>query len=205
MSFLKAFGIIAFWIFVSFVWVSLGQAKERECLSYGSVETWMQPYPVLNEWYKFYVDKHACQLQGDDFFKILASSEPLATKLNQAKVKFDQFYIPLSNLVNINWDSIKDGKLQNIQSDLSLIDVNLKKALSNMKSADQDYFRSIVLFDLPSEFAAVGGPPGNMKVEELMLTRRLNTDRSAYAKYLPMPAKEVNQPPYKKIYPYGLD
>ena len=205
MNFLKAFGIIAFWIFLSFIWVSLGQAKERECIHYGSVETWIKPYPVLNEWYKFYVDKNACESHEADFFKILASSEPLATKLNQAKVKFDQFYVPLSNLMQINWESIKDGKFQNIQSDLSLIDINLHKALSSMNSADQDYFRSIVLFDLPSEFARANGPPGSGNVETMMLTRRLNTDKSAYAKRLPIPAKEITPPPYKKMYPYGLE
>ncbi len=204
MSFLKAFGIITLWILISFFWVSLGQAAPKNCLSYGNAETWMKPYPVLSEWYRYYVDKHACETDEANFFKILASSEPLATKLNQVKVKFDQFYIPLSNLMDIQWGNVKDGKLQNIQSDLTLIDGNLEKVLSHMKAADQDYFRSIVLLDLPSEFASLNGPPIPIR-EEMMLTRRLNTDKSAYAKRLPIAVREVTPPPYKKIYPYGLE
>lgn len=162
MGFLKAFTIITLWILLSFFWVSIGQSKELDCLSYGEVVTWLKPHPVLNDWYHFYVGRHACEPSGEEFFKTLASSEPLSTKLNQAKVTFEQFYIPISNLISVNWERVREGKEQNIQSDLSLIDTSLKKALSKMSVADQDYFRAIVLLDLPSEFAKI--PTNNQLV-----------------------------------------
>jgi len=162
MGFLKAVTIVTLWILLSFFWVSMGQSAERNCLSYGDMETWLKPHLILNDWYQFYVIRHDCEPRGEAFFKTLASSEPLSTKLNQAKVTFDQFYVPISNLISINWESVKTGREQNIQSDLILIDHGIRKALSKMSSADQDYFRAIVLLDLPSEFASI--PTNNQLV-----------------------------------------
>ena len=143
-------------ILLSFFWVSMGQSKEMECKNYGEVESWLGPHVVLRDWYQFYVARHACLPQQEaEFFKALASSETLSTKLNQAKVTFDQFYIPIANLIDIDWKKVKEVKAQNIQSDLTLIDISLKKTLSKMSTLDQDYFRAVVLLDLPSEFAFI--------------------------------------------------
>lgn len=199
MKFLKAFSIITLWILLSFFWVSMGQSKEKGCMNYGDVETWLKPHPVLSDWYHFYSGQHVCNTSGDDFFKTLASSESLSTKLNQARVTFDQFYVPVSHLMNINWDQVKVGNMQSIESDLTQIDHSLGKTLKTMNPADQDYFRATVLLDLPSEFAKANVP--QEEKNESIVTRRLNQKSSGDGTGRIF-FKEVVSPPYQQTYKF---
>lgn len=155
MGFLKAFTIVTLWILLSFFWVSLGQSKEVAAINSGEVESWIKPYPHLDDWYRFFKDRNADGATAAEFFKTLASSESLATKLNQARVTFDQFYVPVSHLMTQNWEKVEGANSQRIQTDLISIDHSLGKILSRMNAADQDYFRAMVLLDLPSEFASL--------------------------------------------------
>lgn len=167
MSFLKAITIITLWMILSFVWVSMGQSKAKGgCLDYGELENWVKSYPVVKDWYHFYVDQNSCEAKPEEFLKILSSSEPLSTKLNQVKVKFDQFYVPLAHLLNIKWGNVDEKELQNIQSDLTLIDNSLKRVLQPMSLADGDYLRAVILLGLPSEFAKIN-PPARLPIIRL--------------------------------------
>lgn len=171
MSFLKAITIITLWMILSFVWVSMGQSKAKECFNYGEAESWLTAYPVVEDWFHFYVGQNSCEVKTEEFFKTLASSEPLSTKLNQARVKFDQFYIPLSHLLEIRWGSVQEKEAQNIQSDLTSIDHSLRKVLQEMTLADRDFFRSIILLGIPSEFGqALPAAEG----KRIWLSRRIN-------------------------------
>lgn len=152
MRFLKSAIIVVFWIALSFLWVGSGQSGDRDCLNPENIESWLNPHPVLKEWYQFYAERHSCPATQGDFFKTLASSETLSTKMNQSKVSFDQFYRPLYHLMSVDWDNGKEEKGQNIQSDLILLDQSLKKVLSNMSDDNRQYFQEMVLLDLPGEF-----------------------------------------------------
>ncbi|MDO8526062.1 MAG: hypothetical protein Q7T03_00070 [Deltaproteobacteria bacterium] len=197
MGFLKAFTLITLWILLSFFWVSMGQTKEKECLNYGNVESWLKPHPVVMDWYRFYASRHACIYDEADFFKALASSEQLSTKLNQARVTFDQFYVPVSHLIGVDWKMVRDGSAQGIQSDLTQINHSLDKTLSKMNSAEQDYFRSIVLLDLPTQFA---GMKGDATHQELMVSRRINKGSPGSLKKIEVDNREVVPPPYQPAY-----
>lgn len=140
------------WVLLSFFWVSLGQSKEG-CPDYGQMESWVKPYPTLNSWFHFYVDRKNCEAEDGDFFRILASSEPLSIRLNQAGVMFDQFYVPIYDLLSVNWERVDGEETQKIQSNFSSIDHSLKKAMLQLNAADQDYFRAVVLLNLPTDFA----------------------------------------------------
>ena len=88
----------------------------------------------------------------NEFLKTLAGSDQLSIRLNQAQVSFDQFYVPINNVISVNWEDIDQETSQKIQSDLSLIDHSLNKAMVHMNSADKDYFRAVVLLNMPTEF-----------------------------------------------------
>lgn len=197
MGFLKTFSLVVLWVLLSFFWVSMGQTKERGCLNFGTMESWLKPHPVLNDWYRFYASRHSCIHDEADFFKALASSEPLSTKLNQARVTFDQFYVPVSHLIGIDWSRVEEESLQGIQSDLTLINHSLNKAMSKMNPADQDYFRSIVLLDLPSQFAGTKGIENGS--QEAMISRRLNKGQVPL-KRIEVENREVVPPPYQRVY-----
>lgn len=152
MGVLKAVTFITLWVLLSFFWVGLGESKSP-CPNYGSIESWLKPYPTLNSWYRFYVDRQDCKAGDGEFLRVLASSEPLSIKLNQAEVLFDQFYVPIHDLLSINWEKVAGEETQKIQSDFSTIDHSLKKAMINMNAADQDYFRAVVLLSLSTDFA----------------------------------------------------
>lgn len=153
MGILKAVTVVMAWILLSFFWVSHGQSAEIRCSNYGQVDSWLEPYPVLRNWYHFYVDRQDCEANAEEFFKALASSEQLSIKLNEVRITFDQFYVPIYDVLEMtDWQKILQDDFQNIQSDLSLIDHSLRRAMGNMKAADQDYFRAVVLLDLPRDF-----------------------------------------------------
>ena len=152
MWFLKAVTFITLWVLLSFFWVRVGQSQVRSCPNYGQIETWVKAYPTLKSWYHFYQNQQKCESNESDFFKTLASSEPLSIKLNEARVSFEQFYVPVYNALSVDWGKAGEEESQKIQSDLSSIDQSLKKAMGKMNTADQDYFRAMVLMNLPSEF-----------------------------------------------------
>ncbi|MBI5299469.1 MAG: hypothetical protein HY877_04150 [Deltaproteobacteria bacterium] len=153
MRVIKPILIVALWVALSFIWVGVGQSADRVCTTTENIESWLTPHPVLKEWYQFYLNRHTCLTDKGDFFKTLASSETLSTKMNQARITFDQFYIPLYHLMSVDWDDgVKEEKGQNIQSDLILLDHSLKKVLSNMSNDNRQYFQEMVLLDLPGEF-----------------------------------------------------
>jgi len=131
----------------------MGQSAEKHCTSYGQIDSWLKPYPTLESWYHFYSDRQQCDMSAEEFFKTLASSEPLSIKLNETRVSFEQFYVPIYSVLAVtDWKKIGDDDSQKIQSDLSSIDHSLKTAMGRMSDLDRDYFRSMVLFDLSSDF-----------------------------------------------------
>lgn len=196
MIFLKAFSIVALWMILSFFWVSLGQSKNVDCFNYAEVESWLKEHPTVQEWFRYYIDKNGCAVTEGEFFKTLASSEPLSTKLNQAKVKFDQFYVPVSHLLEIDWESIADKESQNIQSDLTLIDHSLKAVLQKMTAVDQDYFRATVLLGLPSDYVERQKKRNGMTEQ---VSRRINRE-AAEPKRLPIHFKDVAPTPHERAY-----
>lgn len=191
MGFLKAITYIALWVLLSFVWVSLGQA--RSCPNYGAMGACLKPYPVLNSFYHFYVDRQDCVIDQEAFFKTLAASEQLSIKLNQVKVTFEQFYVPLYHLLSVEGCESSDQK---IQSDLSVMDHSLNKALKSMNAADQDYFRAVVLLDFHSEFV-------REEKEDLLiratLTKRLNSPTDDFSREQ-IDFQDVVSPPYERIF-----
>lgn len=196
MIFLKAFTIVTLWMILSFFWVSLGQSKTVDCFNYTEVESWLKEHPTVEEWFRYYIDKNGCTAQEEEFFKTLAGSDALSTKLNQAKVKFDQFYVPVSHLLEVDWESVADKESQNIQSDLTLIDHSLKSVLQKMNPADQDYFRATVLLGLPSDYVKWQKKRNGMTDT---LSRRINRS-PAEPKRLPIHFKDVSSPPYERAY-----
>lgn len=153
---LKFISIIAFWVAISFFWVSLGQSQSfAPCRGYQNVEIFLEGNQVLADWFHYYLAERKCEGDENDFFKVLATSETLSTKLNQARVKFHQFYVPLFNVTGLNWERIEVDKTLDIQSDLKSIENSLTSVLSNMNPADADYLRATVLLTLPSDFVEV--------------------------------------------------
>lgn len=197
MGFFKAVTLIALWILLSFFWVSLGQSQLKRCGSYGQLDGWLKPYPLLGSWYHFYVDRKECEANSGEFFKTLASSEQLSIKLNQAKVAFDQFYVPIYNMLSLDWKKVGPEDFQKIQSDLSTIDHSLKKAVFDMNAADRDYFRAVVLLDLPKEF--VWNESRGFKANPATLSRRLNYGPEA-SRPSRIDSREIASPPIEKVY-----
>ena len=148
---LRTYTIVALILIFSCFFVQVGFAKSL-CASQSETSTWFKPYPLLNEWYAFFAAQQECSADTRAFFNTLVNSDTLSTKLNQAHVSFDQFYAPLYHLLSRDWEEMKRTDSQDIQSDLSAIDHALKRAMSLMQSLDQDYFRSVVLLELPREF-----------------------------------------------------
>lgn len=195
MGFFRAVTLITLWVLLAFFWVSLGQSQVKECPNYGEVENWLRPYPVLGSWYHFYVDHQACVVDEKAFLQTMAASESLSIKLNQAQVTFEQFYVPLYHLLAVdNWVRMDQDETQKIQSDFLLIDHSLAKTLKSMSSADQDYFRAVVLFDLPSEFVqeeAEGLAPAT-------LSERINREGDDLPR--PIDSRDVASPPYERTF-----
>lgn len=194
MGFFKAITFITLWVLLSFFWVSLGQGQGR-CASYGEMEGWLKAHPELKSWLRFYVERQNCAVDEEAFLKTLAASEPLSIKLNQAKVTFEQFYVPLYHLLSVeNWEALGGESAQSIQSDLSLINHSLKKAMETMNLADQDYFRAVVLLDLPSEF----GQKGTEANGSGLLSGRINRD--TLSRRPRMDTRDVVAPPYERVF-----
>lgn len=195
MGFLKAITFITLWILLSFFWVSLGQGQAKRCPSYGEMESWIKPYPLLTDWYHFYMDRQDCLLNQEEFFKTLAASEALSIKLNQAEVTFEQFYVPLYHVLSIeNWGGLDKEEIQKIQSDLNLIDHSLKKAMGLMNAADQDYFKAVVLLDLPSEFVLEKSAKAGA-----VLSKRLNRPVENPARQQ-IDFRDIAQSPYQRVF-----
>lgn len=152
MSFLKAVTIITLWLVLSFFWVSMGQSQERQCSPNSNLENMLRPHPVLADWHRFCVKSKACEMDGKELFQILAGNETLSTKLNQARVKFEQFYIPISHLMALDWGCLSQEEIRDLQSDLTLINHSLGRVLSSMSTLDSDFLRATVLLDHPSDF-----------------------------------------------------
>ena len=197
MGFLKAVTFITLWILLSFFWVSLGQGQAKNCPAYGQMESWLNANPLLKSWFHFFVDRQNCEIDEEAFFKALAASEPLSIKLNQAKVTFEQFYVPLYHLLAIvDWNEVSREEAQTVQSDLSLIDHSLRKALGKMNLADQDYFRAVVLLDLPSEF--VEEATSQEALGFGLLSRRLNLETDFQRSQID--TQDVISPPYQRVF-----
>lgn len=197
MGFFKAILFITLWVLLSFFWVSMGQAEVRSCSNYGAVASWLKPCPVLKSWYQFYLERNACESDAEAFFKTLAASEALSIKLNQERVTFEQFYVPLYHLLSIgSWDRVLDqGEAQTVQSDLVLIDHSLKKSRGKMDAADWDYFRAVVLLDLPSEFVE----EEQEVLVQTTLSKRLNPKEENFPR-LQIDSRDVASPPYERVF-----
>ncbi len=192
MRLFKAVGFIALWVLLSFLSIRLGQAKE--CVADKRVEGWIHSYSTLNSWYHFYLNRQGCDMDISDLLKTLAGSEPLSIRLNQAKVSFDQFYVPISELLDVNWEGIDKEDDQKIQSNLSIINHSLNRAMGTMGEADKDYFRAVVLLNLPSEF--VEAPP--VKNGRAVISRRLNKETGRSPPRID--PKDVTPPPYERVF-----
>lgn len=152
---------LAFFLALALLWVPLGHtASERgvgnklakECRLYAGMSDWLESHATLDEWTRLYFHQHGCRGSLDAFLKLLATSEALSTKLNQARVTFDQFYIPLSHLLQVNWNRVDSEAMPEIQGDLMLLDISLKKVMVEMTAADADYFRATILSGGESDF-----------------------------------------------------
>lgn len=197
MGLLKAITFITLWILLSFFWFKVGQGQAKDCASYGQMESWLNPHPVLKNWFHFYVARQNCEINEEAFFKALAASEPLSIKLNQVRVTFEQFYVPLYHILSVaDWQEIGQEETQKIQSDLSLIDHSLERAMKKMNLANQDYFRAVVLLDLPSEF--VEETISQEALSSGLLSRRLN--RETGSQQLQIDTQDVVPAPYQRTY-----
>lgn len=197
MGLLKAVTFITLWILLSIFWVSLGQGQTNPCSSYGQMEDWLKSHSALKSWFHFFVDRKNCIIDEEAFFRALAASEPLSIKLNQAKVTFE-FYVSLYHVLSVpDWAQVEREEAQAIQSDLSLIDHSLKRAMGKMNLADQDYFRAVVLLDLPSEFVEEASP--EEALGHGLISSRLNQD--AEFQRVQIDTQDVVPAPYERAYP----
>lgn len=195
MLWLKRVGVVLLWVALSFMWVGLGQSRAKKCENYGQAVSWLKPYLILNDWYHFYLNEQNCTLEMEDFLRVLAASETLSTKLNQAKVTFDQFYTPIYHLLELDWEKVDKKDFQNVQSDLSVINDSLRRTMLLMPLPDQDYFRAVVLLGLQREFVQLK----KFKTQEseiLEISRRLNQEAPETHPPRSIHFQEVVPPPY---------
>lgn len=152
---------LAFFLALALLWMPLGHAAggktadskmANDCRVYSSMADWLESHATLDDWTRFYFHQHDCRGSLDAFLKLLATSEALSTKLNQARVTFDQFYVPLSHLLQVNWNRVDSEEMPEIQGDFMLLDISLKKVLVEMTTADADYFRATILIGGESDF-----------------------------------------------------
>lgn len=174
MSFLKAVTIITLWLVLSFFWVRLGQSQERGCTDFGNMSDLISPHPVLADWYRFCVDRKACEPNAKDIFRIIAGNETLSTKLNQAHVKFNQIYSPLTRLISADFGCLSALEIQDVQSDLASINDSLLKVLNPLSLADQDYLRAVVILSHASDYGEE--KPAQQPAKYRYLMGRLNRD-----------------------------
>lgn len=198
MSFLKAVTIITLWLVLSFFWVSMGQSQayEEECHRV-NLESLIKPHPVLSDWYRFCRDRNVCDGSVKDLLRIISNSETLSTKLNQASVRFDQIYSPLSRLIDSNLECLAARDLQDVQSDLSLIDDSLHRVLTKISLADADYLRAVVVLSQASDFVRA---PSRDDGKAISVTRRLNRSKYHYKVDLPIHYKEIADIPYTDVF-----
>ena len=184
---------IAFFVVLSFFWVSLGHAAQSHCRQAEGAEEWLDSHNTLRDWTEYYFAQNQCRGSVQEFWKALATSEPLSTKLNQVRVTFDQFYIPLAHLLRPRWDEMDLEETQEIQSDLMMIDVSLQKVLKQMSAADGDYFRATVLSGQESDFVR-----NDRRLEERTVANRINL-QTVHSKRR-MHYRDVAPPPYQPVY-----
>lgn len=195
-SVLKSVALAAFFLSLALLWAPLGHAgntaaKDQGCRHGGAVEEWLESHATLKDWAQFYFDQHQCHSTVDEFLKALAASEPLSTKLNQERVTFEQFYVPLAHLMKVNWNGVRGEEMPDVQSNLMLIDVSLKKVLVKMNDADADYFKSMVLSESGSDFVR----RDKSNIDETYLARRINFQPAASRH--PMHYRDVVPTPYE--------
>ena len=139
-------------LFSSFLLLGAKIGLASSCEQYGSVDSFLNSYPTVQSWYHFYVEKSHCNLVKERFFNVLARSEALSIQLAEAKTTFEQCYLPIVELAGEDFDPAEKKEAYEVAGNLISLEQCLKKAMQNMTAADQDYFRSMVLFQEETDF-----------------------------------------------------
>ncbi|MDO8494689.1 MAG: hypothetical protein Q7S68_05075 [Deltaproteobacteria bacterium] len=194
--------LVLFVVSVSLVWAGFGSAQERGkegvaiCQDYGSLDAWTASHPTVQSWYHFYVNHQDCVIDVADFFKILASSESLSTKLAQEKVTFENFYIPLSYLLSVNFEAVGADEAQEVHANLDLIEQSLSRAMVHLHDQDKKFLRAIVLLGEETEF--VEGR--TLDFDEVKIASRLNRYKAEPKGQLQIHPEEVAAHPYERMF-----
>lgn len=144
--------LVVLWLAVSLLWAASAFPQTSQCTNFGKLDSWLGNYPTLKNWYHFYVAQLDCDSNEKGFIELLSDSEALSIQLAEAKVTFEQCYVPMSEMIDSDFDRLETDRAGEIQGNLMQIEQCLHKAMRNMSPAEQDYFRALVLLRRESQF-----------------------------------------------------